>query len=223
MLDTFLASVDDPSVDPPEVKNPVSVYLTFDDGPSEYTSRIVDVLTAAEQHAIFFMLGSQIVGNESAVRKLYIAGNEIGLHSFTHSKESFYASPDSMLQEFADSNLLIRKILQTQTRIVRIPYGSGEPEFTQEYRDALKQAGYRYWDWTIHANDLAEDATAQSVLDNIISQLEASTRDTEVILMHECAATAEMLPELLKYLSKNQYEVKTVSPLVTPINIRNDT
>ena len=230
MLTEFLASLEEqpddplppsPPPPPPIVEEPVTVYLTFDDGPSKYTDKIIDILAEAGCHATFFLIGESVAANESSVRKLYITGNEIGLHSYNHSKDTFYRSTASMLRELSKTNALIKRILQTESRLVRIPFGSGEPEFTSAFDEALTNAGYRYWDWTIHANDIGEDISPDSILTSIITQLEESERDTEVIIMHETESTVEMLPSLLAYLSENNFEIELISPLDEPINTRN--
>src|SRR5436853_4996166 len=61
-----------------------SVALTFDDGPSEDTERILDVLGSHDLSATFFMLGRQVALFPQAARRVIEAGHEIGNHSYSH-------------------------------------------------------------------------------------------------------------------------------------------
>ena len=222
MLDAFLKSFESEPDNPPTENSPVSIYLTIDDGPTQYTSSIVDLLNQYNAKATFFVIGSHIPEYEQSIRKLYISGHQIGLHSFSHAKEQFYASPEAMLDELQQTNGLIRDILQTQSRIVRLPFGSSEREFSESFRTALHDAGYLYWDWTIQSNDLNQNSSPYTVYRNIITQLSESTREEEVILLHDNERTLEILPLLLDYLNENsQYSLKTISSLTPPINFTN--
>lgn len=220
MRDELIASSEwVPKQDPPDKPDeviPVTVYLTFDDGPSEHTVSILDTLSDYGYKATFFLIGSRLKTYESSVRKIYITGNGIGLHSFTHDRDNVFASPEAMVDEFIDTNALLRRILQAQTRIIRVPFGRTEAEYTQAFDTALNEAGYRFWDWTIRSDDLSEGATIESAYNSIVSQLAKRERETEVIRMHDCALTAEMLPKLLQYLKDNQYIVKVISPSEKP-------
>ncbi len=224
MREEFLKNFKLPETDNPSTpdKEPATIYLTFDDGPSEYTSQIVDALKKYNYSATFFLIGNRLAQYEDSVRKLYINKNTVALHSYSHSKDNFYSSGETMLSELNDTNKILRQILQTESRLVRVPYGSGSEEFSPELRHSLIDNGYRYWDWTIHANDLSDKTSANKIYNNITSQLSKSKRDTEVILMHETKRTVEMLPRLLKYLRDNEYEVKIISPLDSPINVRGE-
>ncbi len=223
MREEFLKNFKLPTSEPPtpETKN-ATVYLTFDDGPSEYTSSIIDALNVYNYNATFFLIGNRMAQYEDSVRKLYVNGNTVALHSYSHSKDDFFSSSASMLNELNSTNKMLRRILQTESRLVRVPYGSGTEEFAPELRNALLENGYRYWDWTIHANDLDDNATSNRIYNNITSQLSKSKRDTEVILMHETKQTSQMLPRLLKYLWENKYEVKIITPLDSPVNVRGE-
>ncbi|PYS76593.1 MAG: hypothetical protein DMF66_13855 [Acidobacteria bacterium] len=61
-----------------------SVALTFDDGPSEDTERVLDVLAAHGLHATFFMVGRQVERFPQTARRVADGGHEIGNHSYSH-------------------------------------------------------------------------------------------------------------------------------------------
>src|SRR3989338_6583904 len=71
-----------------EEANAKKIVLTFDDGPNPlYTRKIMDILERNQAPAVFFFLGTHVVGNEDIAREAYERGFEIGNHTFTHSDQ----------------------------------------------------------------------------------------------------------------------------------------
>ncbi|PNB52498.1 polysaccharide deacetylase, partial [Pseudomonas sp. GW456-E7] len=62
-----------------------TVYLTFDDGPSAYTTRLLDVLKRADVKATFFMLSPRMNEFKQAVKRAEKEGHTLGLHGVTHN------------------------------------------------------------------------------------------------------------------------------------------
>lgn len=65
--------------------NALTVALTFDDGPSEWTPLILDALCRRDSRATFFVLGCHIAGCEDTLRRVVSEGHEIGLHGWDHA------------------------------------------------------------------------------------------------------------------------------------------
>ena len=60
------------------------VVLTFDDGPTEWTEEILDILRARRVPATFFVLGARAAARPDLVRRMHAEGHEVGVHTFTH-------------------------------------------------------------------------------------------------------------------------------------------
>lgn len=60
-----------------------TVFLTFDDGPSKNTPKVLDILNKYSVHGTFFVLGGQVKGEENYIKRIYNEGNAIGNHSYT--------------------------------------------------------------------------------------------------------------------------------------------
>ncbi|MGI9123647.1 MAG: polysaccharide deacetylase family protein, partial [Mycobacterium sp.] len=60
------------------------VALTFDDGPTPYIDRLIQVLTDAGAKATFFMIGNKVAANPEAAKRVAEAGMEIGNHTWEH-------------------------------------------------------------------------------------------------------------------------------------------
>src|SRR4029079_11368594 len=63
---------------------PRHVVLTFDDGPTKWTGKVLDVLEAHHVHATFFVIGSRVAERPDLVRRMRAEGHDVGVHTFTH-------------------------------------------------------------------------------------------------------------------------------------------
>lgn len=75
-------------------------YLTFDDGPSQYSNDMMDVLKQQNIKATYFMLGDHMRQYPDAVKRMLNEGHYPGLHSMTHDRVKLYNSGGS--QNFID-------------------------------------------------------------------------------------------------------------------------
>ncbi len=75
------------------------IYLTFNDGASIITDKILDILKANNVKATFFLIGNQIEENKSTVKRIYDEGHEIGLHTCSHKIKKIYSSQDAFIKE----------------------------------------------------------------------------------------------------------------------------
>src|SRR5579864_5577790 len=80
--------------------------LTFDDGPSESTPRILDLLAQYRAPATFFQIGANVGRLPAVARAVREAGHEIGNHSQTHPMFSFH-SPGFMECELSQAQDVI--------------------------------------------------------------------------------------------------------------------
>src|SRR4051812_36234725 len=61
-----------------------AIALTFDDGPSESTPQLLDILARHNVPATFFQCGANVARLAGITRLVHDAGHEIGNHSYTH-------------------------------------------------------------------------------------------------------------------------------------------
>lgn len=61
-------------------------FLTFDDGPSEVTGQLLDVLQACQCQACFFLLGEEVVKRKETLKRIREEGHGIGLHGYSHKQ-----------------------------------------------------------------------------------------------------------------------------------------
>lgn len=187
------------SVEPKEKKR---IALTFDDGPSMYTSELLDGLEERDVHASFFLLGECIEGKEDIVKKIYDGGNLIGNHTFTHERLDRVPEKKACEKIERTSNM-IYDITGEYTVFVRPPYG--------EWRKGLDlkvQMIPVFWDidsldWTTHD------------VKSVVSRVVKNAHDGAIILMHDCSkSSVQAALEIIDTLQKNGYTFVTVDDLV---------
>jgi peptidoglycan/xylan/chitin deacetylase (PgdA/CDA1 family) len=107
-----------------------SLALTFDDGPSPGTSRLLDLLDHYQVPATFFQCGANVQRHPSIARDVLAAGHEIGNHTFSHARlcprlgwKLNLLSGEAIYQEFAITQQVIKDATGFRPRHLRAPYG----------------------------------------------------------------------------------------------------
>ena len=99
-----------------------AIALTFDDGPSESTPRILELLAVHNARATFFMCGANAARLPSIARQVAAAGHEIGNHGFCHSRFDFRAR-EFMRVDLNDAQQAIAAATGVTPALFRAPYG----------------------------------------------------------------------------------------------------
>lgn len=189
------------------IQNQKVVYLTFDDGPSTLTHQILDVLNREKINATFFMIGKKINNHQEEVKRAVQEGNYIGAHSMTHDFNRLY-NQGFFVSEMEQTLSIINHLTGENTRLVRAPYGS-RPGLSLKLRNASVNAGLKIWDWNVDTHDWENTANASTVLNEVKKQ---TTKNNEVILLHEKQATLDALPEIISFLRAKGYAFKVYNP-----------
>ena len=100
-------------------------YLTFDDGPSKNTVKILDILKQYDAKATFFVIGN-CIGEETRdiLERMIAEGHAIGLHANNHVYEKFYADETSYLKDYETLYETLKKDYGIETALFRLPGGS---------------------------------------------------------------------------------------------------
>ncbi len=197
------------------------VYLTFDDGPSIYTGQILDVLKANNVKATFFVIGRD-EEFYSYYKRIVDEGHTIGLHSYSHVYQDFYASKESFAEELTKLNDLIYNVTGTKSNIFRFPGGSSNNVSAlpvQEYIDYLNDNDIDYYDWNSLSGDAVTNGLSpQQLVNNIMNDV--SQNEDSIVLMHDLQTThttVESLQLLIDTLKRDGYEILPIdenTPLI---------
>lgn len=100
-------------------------YLTFDDGPSEQTLLVLDILKEEKIHATFFLIGEEITPErEAIVKRMVEEGHTIGLHTYCHDYDVIYRSVDDFLADYEKLYQRLYEVAGLKPSIFRFPGGS---------------------------------------------------------------------------------------------------
>ena len=182
------------------------VYLTFDDGPSENTDAILDILDDYNVKATFFVVGQDTEVYGDAYRRIVDEGHSIGMHSFSHNYSKLYQSQDSFIADYNKIHDLILDTTGVDTKLYRFPGGSSNKVSNtgmSVFINYLNSVGAVYYDWNVASGDATSQAfTADELVDNVMSDV--VKYKTSVVLLHDGAnkdTTVEALPRLIESLN----------------------
>ncbi len=192
-------------------------FLTFDDGPSTVTHKILDTLDEKGVKATFFILGVNAEKNKELVNQMYEKGHYIANHGYSHVYSSIYSSPQAVLDEYNKTNDIIKEAIKQpefNSYLFRFPggfYGGKYANIKKEANEMLKQNDISNIDWNCLTGD---SETSSPTPEYVIKRLKETSKgkNSLVVLMHDAQAkkvTAEMLPQIIDYLSSEGYEFKT--------------
>ncbi|KZZ84318.1 polysaccharide deacetylase family protein [Bacillus sp. SJS] len=152
-------------------------YITFDDGPSKYTSQILDILKKKQVKASFFAIEPNIRAYKTSMVRVNREGHYIGLHSVSHSVRKLYrGSPKNVALEMETTRKTLQSVVKVNHYRVRVPYGS-KPYMTKSYRDWLVRYHFKMWDWTIDSNDWRYKSSQYgTIIWNVINAVPAVER-----------------------------------------------
>lgn len=191
------------------------VYITFDDGPSEVTMAILDLLDTYNIKATFFMLEPQMRAFPYATKEIVARGHQVGLHSVTHDKNKFYRSSTSSLNEMLKAQETLKEITGIQSNLVRVPYGS-HPLLKPEAARKMEEAGMKIWDWNVDSKDWKYPNG--SFVNYTIQQIETFTKDEPIIvLLHDRPTTYYHLEDLLLYFIENGFVMDILQEDMVPV------
>jgi peptidoglycan/xylan/chitin deacetylase (PgdA/CDA1 family) len=180
--------------------------VTFDDGPSAGTPRILDELKAAGATATFFVVGSRLADRADLVARIAADGHEVGSHSWSHGRPG--RSRAAFLWELARTSFAIRRAAGEIPHCFRPPYAKWTPRLVQ----AARLAGMRTVAWDVDSRDWESDDPAE-----VVERVMRSARPGSIVLLHEGTreVTIDALPSILDNLSAQGLATVTVSSLLT--------
>ena len=170
-----------------------SIFLTFDDGPSDnITPQLLDMLKNHGVHATFFVIGTYAEEYPEIVKRAYDEGHTIAIHTYTHDYHDIYASVDAYIEDFNRTEALLMQITGEKPRFWRFPGGGGNhyvsKDTQREIVEILHQRGYTSMDWTVSSTDAAPDyPSAQTMIQKASEGIDMmiGAHRTPVVLMHD--------------------------------------
>jgi peptidoglycan/xylan/chitin deacetylase (PgdA/CDA1 family) len=156
-----------------------AVWLTIDDGPSEQTLPMLDLLDAHGAKATFFVVGARAAARPDLVREIVARGHTLGNHSETHPERWFWALPPAhMRTQVERTQAILEDLTGQRPRWFRAVIGMSNPFVAA----ALHRAGLTRVAWCARGFD-AVVADPRKV----VAMVERHLRPGANVLMHEGA------------------------------------
>lgn len=197
-------------------ENP-TVYLTFDDGPSQLTPKVLDILRDEGVQATFFVLGEQAQARPEIVRRIVEEGHAVGNHTYNHRYKELYSDFSVFWDQVQRTEKVLADITGERTRLVRAPGGTFG-YFDAFYYYYLSLAGYAVYDWNIDSEDSRRHGmTAESIYRTVEK---GPFRDELIVLMHDSSRHEESvkaLPRIIRLFKEKGYSFAPLSASVKPI------
>lgn len=198
--------------------NPKTMYLTFDDGPSqENTAAVLDILMERGIKATFFVVGENVLKHPEIARRIVDEGHTIGIHCNEHDYDKIYASVDSFLEDFQAAYNAVYEVTGVEVQLFRFPGGSinaYNKDVYEEIIEEMTERGFIYFDW----NGSLEDATKKNDPEVLLRNARESTLDRKkvVMLAHDVKYnTVLCLEDLIDQFP--EYKMEPLTPEVAPI------
>ncbi len=193
-------------------------YLTFDDGPTANTLKILEILNRYNVKATFFVVDNAYTKIEY-VAQVHAAGHTIGVHTASHNYSQIYSSVDNYFADFNAISDKIKHYTGEGTNIMRFPGGSSNlvsKRYTRGIMTVLSQKvtdlGYTYFDWNVDSGDASGTLSASRIANNVLQA--AKNKSSICVLMHDAAGkttTVDALPSIIEGLGRQGYRFEALT------------
>jgi peptidoglycan/xylan/chitin deacetylase (PgdA/CDA1 family) len=205
------------------VSNGKTVYLTFDDGPSEHTDKLLDVLAEYDVKATFFVVCNPDESLWPMYKRIVEEGHTLAMHSYSHVYSEVYASEESFIQDVTSLHDFLYEETGVDCKLYRFPGGSSNTVSNvaiQTLIAYLNEEDITYFDWNALSGDAVDPSLSAGELNaNIMEYVRANSGDS-VVLMHDidaCENTLEALPELIETLQSEGYTIRAIDSNTEPV------
>ncbi|MCI7129510.1 MAG: polysaccharide deacetylase [Lachnospiraceae bacterium] len=196
--------------------DPMTVYLTFDDGPSKNTPEILAILKKHGVKATFFVTGKEGEEAEQWYQQIVADGHTLGMHSYSHKYSTIYESVDAFSADFNKLHDYLKDVTGVDCRFYRFPGGSSNQVSNidmNEFIDFLGEKGMTYYDWNVVCGDATSQIyTADELVKNVMTDV--VKYKYSVVLMHDAAdkdSTVEALEKILQKLEEMDAEILPIT------------
>lgn len=184
------------------------VALTFDDGPSPYTDRLLQILRGNDAKATFFLIGNKVAANPAGAKRIAEAGMEIGSHTWEHPNMTTIPAGD-VAGQFSKANDAIAAATGRKPGLYRPAGGLSNPMV----RQTAATFGLAEILWDVIPFDWANDSNTAATRQVLMTQIKPGS----VVLFHDTySSTVDLVYQFIPVLKANGYRLVSVSELLGP-------
>ena len=200
------------------------IYLTFDDGPSNVTPEILDILKENDVKATFFIVDYS-EEDKSKIQRIIEEGHTLGLHGLSHDYATIYSSVDAITENFIGLQKKVMNDFDYNAIYIRFPGGTSNT-ISKNYCDGVmtaatskvEQEGFTYYDWNVDVDDAGSARTTNKIYENFVAGI--APKRENVVLMHDGYGhqpTADALQEIIDYAKENGYVFSAITEDTIPV------
>lgn len=199
------------------------IYLTFDDGPSQYTGELLDILAKYNVKATFFVTGVKR-DYSYYIKQAFDQGHTIALHTNSHNYSVVYSSVDAYFNDLNAVNELVKSQTGSYSSLIRFP-GGGSNTVSRNYSSGImttlasmvQEKGYKYFDWNVSSGDASSTIMSSDVYaNNVINGL--GNGSYYIVLQHDTNINSiRAVGTIIEYGLSHGYSFKALdmnSPVV---------
>ena len=202
-----------------------TIYLTFDDGPGQYTAELLDTLAKYNVKVTFFVTG---YGDDAMIVREYNEGHAIGLHTASHNYSYIYQSTDAFFEDLYRVQERVKNLTGYTSYLMRFPGGSsntvstrydGGTRIMSKLVSLVGEKGFTYFDWNISSGDAGNTTSTEVVYQNVVNALKEG--GDSVVLQHDVKDfSVEAVESIIQYGLLNGYEFKKLDSTSFPAHHR---
>lgn len=189
-----------------------SIALTFDDGPSEGTSQLLEYLDSEGIKATFFQCGKNVQRLPHIAGDVVAAGHEIGNHTYSHPHLPF-KSREFIQREFTTAQNVIVEETGITPMLLRAPYGCRWMGM-REVQERLALLGVMWTvighDWRLPAHEIIKYVSSKVSPGGIVCLHDGRAVDVKPDISQTIKAVREIVPRL----RDQGYRFETVSDVL---------
>lgn len=168
--------------------NGKNIYLTFDDGPAGFTSKLLSILDKYNVKATFFVTNDK-PAYRNMIGEEYRKGHTVAVHTYTHVYRTVYASSEAFWSDMDKMNEIIYQQTGSYSHYLRFPGGSSNTvsKFNKgiitQLAKEIEDKGYIYYDWNVTSGDAGGTKIEEQVFINVRNG--CSKRNNSIVLQHD--------------------------------------
>ena len=183
------------------------IYLTFDDGPSQHTEKLLEVLDKYNVKATFFVMKTSRM---DLLDDIVSHGHSIAAHTYSHDYSRIYANDEAYFADLERILDVIENKTGVRTKLIRFPGGSSNTVsrinegIMSRIAQEVVDRGFRYFDWNVDSNDAGGAKTAEEVFENVKAGVRG--RKVSIVLQHDTKGySVEAVEKIIKWGLENGY------------------
>lgn len=191
------------------------VYLTFDDGPSVYTNKLLDLLDKYNIKATFFVTNTH-PDNVKMIEEEYLRGHTIAIHTYSHVYSEVYASEDAFYNDQNKMMDIVYELTGTRSTYFRFPGGSSNsvsknycPGLMTSLVNSSKEKGLKYFDWNVSSGDGNMSNSSSFIYNYATSNMRGV--DTVMLLQHDANPNSmNAMEDIINWCINNGYSFNAI-------------